>query len=157
MPALRGLRTRRFHRQGNAFGFRVGAEHVHLHDLAHLDHIARFLDVAVRQFADVHQPILMNADIDEGSELGHVGDDAFERHARLQVPDLLHVVLKAGREEFVARVASGLAQLFQNVVQSVDAGGEAALVDLLQQRRLASDDSCSMGTFRLLAICSTTG
>src|ERR1700722_8341099 len=84
----------------------------------------------------MHQAILMNADVDESSELGHIGDDAFERHPYLQVRDLLDVVLKAGREKRIARVAPGFAQLFQNIVQSIDSGGQTAAVEFLQQRGL---------------------
>src|ERR1700722_16403005 len=84
----------------------------------------------------MHQAILMNADVDESSELGDVGDDAFERHPHLQVRDLFHVVLKAGREKRITRVAPGLAQLFQNIVQSIDSGGQTAAVEFLQERRL---------------------
>ena len=74
----------------------------------------------------------------------------------LQVGDLLDVVLKTGREEFIARVASRLAEFFENVVQGVDAGGEAALVDLLQQRGLFGS-AAQPEHSRLCAICSTTG
>ena len=145
-----GFRAGRLHRQRDPLGLRVGAQHVNLHDLADLHHIARLLDVAVRQFADVHQSILMDAHVDEGSELGHVGDHAFERHPLPQVADLLYVVLETGRHKLVARIASRLAELFQNVVQGVDAGGEAALVDFRRAAR-AARMSCSIGNLQALA------
>src|SRR5258708_15738768 len=107
-----------------------------LHDLADLDHIAGLFDVAVRQFTDMHQPVLMDPDVDKGSEFGHVGDDAFKCHACVKVADLLHALPKAGRKELVARITSGPAQLFENVVQSVDTGGYAAFVEVLEQRWL---------------------
>ncbi len=84
----------------------------------------------------MHQPVLMYADVDEGSKLGHVGDDAFEGHAGLKIANLIHAFLETGSDEFVARIAARLAELFQDVVEGEDARGEAGLVDLLQQRGL---------------------
>src|SRR5271156_1515474 len=78
----------------------------------------------------------MDTDVDEGSEFGHVRDHAFKRHAGLKVADLLHAVVKAGRQELVARIASGFAEFLENVVQRVNAHGETAFVDLFQQGRL---------------------
>jgi hypothetical protein len=48
--------------------------------------VARVLDEFVGDCRDVHQAVLMHADIDEGAEVGDVGDDAFEDHARLAGP-----------------------------------------------------------------------
>ena len=78
----------------------------------------------------------MDSDVDKGSEFGHVGDHAFKCHAGVKIADLLHALLKAGREELVARISSGLAQLFEDVVQSIDTGGNGAFVEVLEQRRL---------------------
>ena len=72
----------------------------------------------------MHQSILMNANVDEGSKFGHIGYDAFQRHSHLQIRDLLHVVLEAGCDKRVTRVAAGLAEFLQNVVQGVNAGCE---------------------------------
>jgi hypothetical protein len=51
----------------------------------------------------VHQAVLMHADVDEGAEVGDVGDHAFEQHAGLQVlevcstPSRKVAVLNSGR------------------------------------------------------------
>ena len=45
-----------------------------------LHRLGRVLDEAVRELADVHQPVLMHADVDERAELRHVGDHAFQHH-----------------------------------------------------------------------------
>ena len=130
------LPARRFHGQRDALVLRVRAQHVNLHDLADLHHIARLLDVAIRQLADVHQSILMDAHIHKRSELGHVGDNAFQRHTRSEVANLLDALLEGGREKLVARVSAGFAQLLQNVVQRVYARGDAGLIQFVDQRRL---------------------
>ena len=80
-----------------------------------LHHLARVLDEAVGQLGDVHQPVLVHADVDEGAERGDVGDHALQLHARLQVGDLLDALLEGGGLELGARVAAGLLQLGQDV------------------------------------------
>jgi hypothetical protein len=58
------------------------------HDLlADLDHLGRVPNIAVGQLTDVDQPVLMHADVDKGPELGHIGDQTGQPHARLQVID----------------------------------------------------------------------
>ena len=49
--------------------------HLDLHAVADLDHLGRILDEAVGQLADVDQAVLVHADVHEGAEGGHVGDD----------------------------------------------------------------------------------
>ena len=68
-------------------------------------------DEFVRQRGDVHEAVLVHADVDEGAEGGDVGDDAFEDHVGLQVGKRLDAVLECSRFEFWARIAAGLFQL----------------------------------------------
>ena len=57
----------------------------------------------------------MHTNIDEGTKRGNVGHHAFQNHARLQITQLLHTVLKSRSFEFRARIAAGFFQLFQNI------------------------------------------
>ena len=50
--------------------FYVDFQHFHLHDIAGLHDFVRVLDELVRQRRDVHQAVLMHADVDEGAEVG---------------------------------------------------------------------------------------
>ena len=43
-----------------------------------MHHLIRVLDVVVSHLADVHEAVLMHADVDEGAEGGDVGYDAVE-------------------------------------------------------------------------------
>ena len=61
--------------------------------------------------ADVDQPVLVNADVDEGPEGGHVGDDPGQLHARLEVLHLVDPFGERERLELLARVAARLGQL----------------------------------------------
>src|SRR5690606_17591947 len=79
----------RFHGERDALALDIHILDPHLYDIAGLHHLARVLDEAIRQLGDVHQPVLMHADIDEGAERSDVGDDPFELHPGLQVRDFL--------------------------------------------------------------------
>ena len=77
--------------------------------------VARVLDEGLRHRRDVHEPVLVHADIDEGAEGGDVGDHAFQHHAGLQIGELLDALLEGGGLEGRARVAARLFQLLQDV------------------------------------------
>ena len=132
----RGLQ--RLHRERDPLGFGIGGEHLHLHYLPHLHHVARVLHVAVRQFAHVDQAVLMHPHVHERPEARHVGHHTLQRHAGFEVRDLLDVFAPLGRHEFVAGVAPGLAQFFANVAQRVHPhrlGGEPLQLQVLYQFR----------------------
>ena len=104
------------HREGDALGFGVGGEDLDLDDLAGFDGFAGVLDEAVGQLGDVDEAVLVDADVDKGSELGDVGDDAFEGHVGMDVGELADALVEGGGDELVAGVAAGLAELFEDVV-----------------------------------------
>ena len=81
----------------------------------------------------MHQSILVDADVDKCAELGDIGDHAFQHHARLDIRNLPHLVAEAGRDKLVSRIASGLLQLGQNVVDGIGAGRELFAVHLFKQ------------------------
>ena len=88
------------------------------------------------------QPVLMHADIDEGTEGGDIRHGAFQRHAGFQVGDLVHAIGKAGRDETGARIASGLFQFRQDVADRGQAEmriDELLGPDRFQGLRLAHD------------------
>ena len=62
-----------------------------------------------RQLADVHQAVLVHAQVDEGAELRDVAHRAFEHHARLQVLDVFHAVVEARHDWKCGRVDRGRA------------------------------------------------
>ena len=101
-----------FDGEGDALGFGIGGQHFHFYDLADLDRVVRIFDEASGEFADVHQAILVNADIDEGAESSDVGDDAFERHAGGEIRYLSDGGLELRSNELCARIAAGLAEFF---------------------------------------------
>src|SRR5690606_39411200 len=64
---------------------------------------------------DMHETVLMYADVDEGAKRGDVGNGAFEDHARLQILDFLDTFHKRGGLELGARIAAGFVQFPDDV------------------------------------------
>ena len=75
------------HGQGNALAGYIHLHHLHLDDIPGFYHIPGVLDEGIRQRGNMHQTVLMHTDVDEGAEIGDVGDRAFKHHARLEVLD----------------------------------------------------------------------
>ncbi len=63
----------------------------------------------------MHQAVLVNANIHEGPEVGHVSDGTFQHHAQLQILEGFDALSEFSGLELRARVATGLIQLFENI------------------------------------------
>ena len=101
---------------------------VHDFDLDHLpgaDDFARVGNELLAHRGDVHQTVLVDADVDEGAEGGDVGDRALEDHAGGEVGDFFHAFAEFRGGEFGARVAAGFVQFGDDVG---DGGHAEALV-----------------------------
>ena len=130
------------HGQRDALALQVDFQHLDLDDLPGLDDRVRVLDEGVGQRRDVHQAVLMHADVDEGTEGGDVGDDAFEDHARAQVADFLDAIGEGGGLEFGARVAAGLFQFLEDVLDGRQA---EALVGVFRRVQALAGRGCRRG------------
>src|SRR5215210_4143349 len=71
----------------------VDLDHLHVHDVALGDDLARILDVVLRQLGDVHEALDAREDLHEGAERDHL------RHAALD-----HVALAVGLDDLLPRV-----------------------------------------------------
>src|SRR5690606_10151409 len=58
------------HGKRDALAWQIHLHHLDLDDVAGLYHLARILDESMGKRRDMHQSILMHADIDEGAEVG---------------------------------------------------------------------------------------
>ncbi len=123
-------------RQRDALAGDLDLQHLDLDDVAGLHHFARVLDEGFRHRRDVHQAVLVHADIDEGAEGRDVGHRAFEDHAALEVLDLLDAFLEHRGLERRTRIAAGLFQLTQDVG---DRGQTKGFVDKGLRLQLAHD------------------
>ena len=77
------------HGQRDAFSGGIDFQHFHFHHVAGFHDFARVLDEFIGESGDVHQTVLMDADVHERAEVGDVGNHAFEYHANLQVADFV--------------------------------------------------------------------
>ena len=71
----------------------------------------------------MHQTILMHADIDESTEVGHVGHHTFQDHPQLQVLEVFDAFLELGSLELRARVTARFLQFLENVGHGRQAEG----------------------------------
>ena len=75
----------------------------------------------------------MHADVHERAEVGDVRDDARTDHARLQIVQLVNVLAVGERDEPVARIAAGLFELVDDVVEREGAELLPQVVRVLHQ------------------------
>jgi hypothetical protein len=122
------LGSRFDHRQRNAFPLLVHSHHPGRDHIADAHHVVRALDVAIGELADVHQPRILEADVDESPEVDHIQDRPLELHARDQVFDLQDPLLEDRLGQVVSRVALGATERFDDVSQ-----GEFADLQLARQ------------------------
>ena len=91
---------------------------------------------------DVDEPVLVDSHVHEGAEGRHVGHGSFEHHARLDVTDLGHALLKRRGLELRTRIAPGLIQLGEDVRDGGHAefsGGVIGRVERVQHARIADE------------------
>ena len=61
----------------------IHAEHHYLHNIAYLHHLAGMAKTLIAYLGDVHQPVLMNADIHKHTKINDVAHGARKLHAGL--------------------------------------------------------------------------
>ncbi len=163
--ALYGKRVIEAHRERDALACRIDLEHFDLDDVTGLDHLARITDEAPTERRYVHQSVLVHADVDEGTEVGHVADHTLEHHAGVQVGKRLDPLGKDCRAKLRPGVAPGLFELTQDVTQRhlanlhtdkalrVDRAHTLGVADQFSDRALlhfgnALDDRVRFGVYR---------
>ena len=70
------------HRQGDSLARQIDVHHPDLDDVAGFDDVAGILDEAIGELRDVHEAVLVHADVDERAEVGDVRDDALRAACR---------------------------------------------------------------------------
>jgi hypothetical protein len=98
------------------FVFASALSTLNLHNLSGLDRFGGVLNEPVRECANVHKAVLVDADVDECAELGDIGDDAFEDHFWLIVGELAEFFVEPWSDKLLARIAARPAHLPQNVL-----------------------------------------
>ena len=117
------------HGEGDAAAFHVDAGDGDAHVLMHM-HLAGGGDAALGHLGDVDEAVLVDAQVNEGAKLRHVGHDAVQLHALAQVLDVVDVVVKLPHLNRRARVATGFLKLGHDIAQ----GGLAHVVGQVAPR-----------------------
>src|SRR5690606_5010712 len=103
------------HRERDALALDIDLQHRHLDHLPRPHRLARILDEAVGQLGDVHQAVLVDADVDEGAEVRHVRHHALQAHAGAQVRDAFDTFGEARADELATGIAPGLLEFGEDV------------------------------------------
>ena len=93
----------------------------HLDMLVKFHHVEGVGDATIGHLGDMYQTILMDTDIDKGSEVGDVGDDARQNHAFHQVVDGVDILVEL---EFLS-LLTGIAPRFFQFLEDIGEGGDA--------------------------------
>src|SRR6185437_352278 len=77
------------HGERDALAGDVDGQDLDADDVTGLGDVARVGHEGSGHGRHVHEAVLVDADVDEGAEGRHVGDDALQHHARLKVRQLV--------------------------------------------------------------------
>ena len=75
------------------------------------------LDKLVAHLRNMHQSVLMNANIDKRTKINDVAHGSFQNHPRRQVFDLKHIAAQNRLWHVLSRVSRRLLQLLDDVLQ----------------------------------------
>ncbi len=100
------------HTQLDAPAPNIHCEHAHLHDLPNLYYGQRIADKAVGHLRDMHEAILLDANIHKRAEVDDIAHRALQHHPLFQVFQLQHVLAQNRFRQAIARVESRLFQVF---------------------------------------------
>ena len=89
------------------------AAHVHFYDLhfhmlMKLHHVSGMIHATVGELRDVHEAVLMDADVYESSEVCDVCDDARKNHSWGEVLDFVDAAVEAELLKLLSGVTTGL-------------------------------------------------
>ena len=91
----------------------------------------RIGDVSFGQLGEVYKPVLLDAYIDESSEIGNIAYDARQNHAFAQVCDGAHVLVEFKYLDRFTRVATRLVEFLHDVLQGRQAHSRRDVVRYL--------------------------
>src|SRR5690606_8306350 len=112
-----GWSVLRFHREADPVSLFIHFSNRYHHLLLYLNQLIGVFYVTISQLAEVHQSVLMYADIHEGTEVGDICHDTRQPHANTEVGNGVYTFGKRKRLELLPRIPSGFSQLGQNVAE----------------------------------------
>lgn len=93
----------------------VDFEHADPEAIPRADDLTGIRDKAICELRHVDQAILVDSDIDEGAEVGHVGDHTLEPHPLLEVGEFPDILSELGRLKGLSGISAGFLELSGNV------------------------------------------
>ena len=95
----------------------INADNPDLHHVPDLHDLARVPDEPVRHPGDVHQSVLMDADVHERAEIDHIPYRPRQLHPGLQVLHIQHIGPQHRLRQILTGISSRLLQLAKDVLQ----------------------------------------
>ena len=89
--------------------------------LVEFDNVEGMGDATVGHLGDVDEAVLVDTDIDEGAEVGDVGDDAWQDHAFYEVVDGVDILVELEFFKLFARIAPRFFQFLEDIGEGRDA------------------------------------
>ena len=96
----------------------VNVLNLYLYDIARLKELGGVLDISVAHLGDVKKTVVVNADINEATEVNDVSYGAVKLHTGLEVVDIENVGGKDRSGSIVTNISAGLFKLLDNIVKS---------------------------------------
>ena len=95
--------------------FQVYVKHADVHDIADAHRLQRVADEFLSHLGNVHQAVLMNADVHKGAKVDDVPHGSLEDHAGLQILHFQNVGAKDRARHLFTRIAARLFQLGHDI------------------------------------------
>ena len=86
-----------------------------LDDITGLEKLGGMLDKSVGHLGDMEKSVVVNADINEATEVDYVTDGALKLHTGAEVGDIENVGRENGSGSIIADVSAGLLKLGDNI------------------------------------------
>ena len=103
------------HGKADAVALFIYGQHHDLNDVTNLQHLAGMLQPTVAHFADMHQTVLMNADVHEDTKVDDITHRTGQLHAGDQILHFQHILPQYGGRQLVTGVTTGLGKLLGDV------------------------------------------
>lgn len=99
------------HRQRDSFLGQIDIEHLDIYNIANTHCLERVLDEFVGNLGDVHQSVLMDANIHKHAKINDISNCALQDHIGLEILHLKDITSQDGLWHVFARVPCGLLEL----------------------------------------------
>ena len=104
-----------FHTKGYALTTKVYTDDSDANMLMKMNNLGGIADIAVRQLGNMHQTVLMDSDIDEGTKIGYICHYTWQLHPLMKIFKRLYTGIELKGFNLLTRVTARLLQFVHNI------------------------------------------